>query len=88
MRQDETWVVDPVDAFKSKARVGGNKLPTGEGFLPVDLLGKGDDVANLVDSCLTGRRVATALRKKRQVDLHPRYRGLGVGLPHLKPTAI
>ena len=57
MREGERGPADPVDAFKSGARVGGNKMLTGEGFLPVGLLGKGDEVANFVDFSLTGKRV-------------------------------
>ena len=53
-REDESGPADPVDAFNRGARVG-NKVSTGEGLLPVDLLEKGDDVAYLVDSSLTGR---------------------------------
>ena len=57
VREDERGPADPVDAFKSGARVGGCLVPTGDGFLPGDLLGKGDAAANLVDSSLTGKRV-------------------------------
>ena len=53
--ESERGPADLVDAFNSGARVGGNKVPTGEVFLPVGLLGKGDEVANLVDSSLTGK---------------------------------
>ena len=48
---------DPAHAFKSGAPVGGNKLSTEEGFLPVGLLGKGDEVANIVVPSFTGKRV-------------------------------
>ena len=41
VHEGEKGPADPVDAFKSGARVGGNKVPTGEGFLPVGLLGEG-----------------------------------------------
>ena len=57
MREDKRGPGDPVDDFRNGARVGGNKVPTGEGFPPVDLVGKGDEVANLVDSSFTGKRV-------------------------------
>ena len=56
VRESERGPADPADAFKSGARLGGDKVPTGEGFLPVGLLGKGDDVANLVDSSLAGKK--------------------------------
>ena len=52
VREDEKEPADPVDTFKSWARVGGNKVPTGKGFLPVYLLKTGDEVASLVDSSL------------------------------------
>ena len=55
--ENERGPADPIDAFKSGTRVGGDKMPTGECFLPVHLLGKGDEVANLADSALAGRRV-------------------------------
>ena len=57
VREGQRGPLDPVDAFKSGARVGGCLVPTGDGFLPGDLLGKGDAAANLVDSSLTGKRV-------------------------------
>ena len=56
MREGEGGPADPVDAFKSGPPVGGTILSTGGGFLPADLFGKGDEVANLVGS-LTGKRV-------------------------------
>ena len=57
VREGKRGSADPVDAFESGAPVGGNKFSTaGEGFLPVGLLGKGDEVTNLVSS-LTGNRV-------------------------------
>ena len=41
VREGKRGPADPVNAFKSGPPVGGNKVLTGEGFLPVDLLGKG-----------------------------------------------
>ena len=82
--EEERGPADTVDAFKSGARMDGNKVLTGEGFPPADLLGKGDEVANLVDSSLTGKRAAIAISRKRRVDLHPRSGGFGVGLPALQ----
>ena len=61
VREDERGHPDPVDAFKSGARVGVNKMSTGEGVLPADLLEKGDEGANTVDSSLTGKRVERPL---------------------------
>ena len=57
MREGERGPADPVDAFKNGAQVGGNKVPTGEGFIPVGLVGKGDEAHNLVNSSLTEKRV-------------------------------
>ena len=78
---------DPAHAFKSGAPVGGNKLSTEEGFLPVGLLGKGDGVANLVGSSLTGKRVErpSLLRGNAESSC---TRDLGVAVsafPHLTP---
>ena len=50
MREDERGPADPVYDFESGAWTRGNKGFTGEGFHPVDLVGKGDKVASLVDS--------------------------------------
>ena len=69
MREDQTGPADRVDDFRNGTRVGGDKAPTGESFLPVDLLGKEDEVANLVDSCLTGKR---AERPRRHYEETPR----------------
>lgn len=41
-----------VDDLKHGARGRGNKGPAGDDFFPVDLLGKVDEVANLVESSL------------------------------------
>ena len=54
---EERGPTDPIDDFRNGARVGGNKVSTGKGFLPVDLVGKGDEVANLAESSLIGKRV-------------------------------
>ena len=53
MREGEKRLADPVDAFKSGLPVGGNGCSTGEGFLPPDLLGNGDEVANIAGSTST-----------------------------------
>ena len=57
MREDERGPANPADEIENGAPVGGNKGPTGGGFRPVDLVGKGDQVANIVDSSLIGKRV-------------------------------
>ena len=57
MGVEERGPTDPIDDFRNGARVGGNKVSTGKGFLPVDLVGKGDEVANLAESSLIGKRV-------------------------------
>ena len=82
VREDEKGSAGPVDAFKSGVRAGSKKLPIGEGFLRVELLGKGNEVVNLV-GFLDGNkgRAATAIVRKRRVELRPRSRGVGVGLP-------
>ena len=75
---------DPENDFdKNGARVVGNKVSTGEGFLPVGLPGKGDKVANLVDSSSKGKKggEAPVITRKRRVELQPRSRGFGAGLP-------
>ena len=50
VREDERGPANPVDDFWDGARVGGNKVSTGEGFRPVDLVRKGNEVAILVTS--------------------------------------
>ena len=57
VRGGERRSPDPVDAFKSGPSVGGYILSTGEGLLPAGPVGKGDELANLVGSSLTGKRV-------------------------------
>lgn len=61
MREDEREPADPVDDFKHGIWVSGNNAPTREGSLPVNRLGKGDEIANLVDSFLIRKREATVL---------------------------
>ena len=64
-------------------------MSTGEGFLPVDLVGNGDEVASLADSPLIGKRVERPplLRENAESSFN---RDLAVSVsvfPHLKPTA-
>ena len=85
MREDERGPTDPAGDFKHGARVGGNKSPTAEG-LSVDLLGKTDEVDNLVDSPLVQKRVERppAFRRKAESSVN---RDLGVSVqasPNLK----
>ena len=65
------------------------RFPTGEDFLPVDLLGKGDEVANVVDSSLTVKRVERPpLLRANAESSRARYLGRSVSaFPHPKPTA-
>ena len=57
VRKDEGGPGDQVEDFENGTRVGGDKVPNREGFFDVDLLGKVDEVANLVDSSLNENRV-------------------------------
>ena len=61
VREDETGPADRVGVFMSGARVGSNKSPTPEGSCPFGILEKGDEVANLVDSSLMGKRIERPL---------------------------
>ena len=56
MREAERGPADPVHSFKRGLPVGHNKVSTGEGFLPVGLLGKGDEVAKRFGSSSTRKR--------------------------------
>ena len=57
VHEDGAGPVDPVGVFMSGARVGGSICPTREGFVPLGLLEKEDEVANLVDSSLMGKKI-------------------------------
>ena len=57
VREDERGPAGPADDFENGAPVGGNKGSAGEGFRPVDLVGKGDGVVSPVDSSLIQKRV-------------------------------
>ena len=61
MREDGAGPADPVGVFMSGARVGGNINPTREGSFPLGLLDKGDEVINLHDSSLMGKRIERPL---------------------------
>ena len=85
--EGERGPADPVDAFKSGPPVGGTKLSTGGGFLPADLFGKGDEVANLVGS-LTGKRVErpSLLRGNAESSFTLDLGASVSAFLHLKPT--
>ena len=69
--------------------MGGNKSPTREGSFPLALLEKGQEVANLNDSSLMGKRIERPLLSRGNTG-SSLAKDLGVfvlALPHLKPTA-
>ena len=89
VREGERGPADPVYSFNSGPPVGGTKLSTGGGFLPEDLLGKGDEVANLVGSSSTGKRVERPLLLRGNAESSFTL-DLGDSVsafPDLKPTA-
>ena len=87
MREDEIGPADPVDAFKSGPPMVGTKLSTGGGFLPADLLGKGDEASNLVGSSLIGKRVERPPLLRGNVELSFTL-DIGASVSaFLKPTA-
>ena len=81
--EDERGSADPADVFRSGARVGGNKNPTREGSFPLGHLEKGDEVANLVDSSLMGKRIECPLQSRGNTrsSLAKNLGYLSVGLP-------
>ena len=89
VREGERGPADAVDAFKSEPPIVGTKLPTGGGFLPADLLGKGDEVANLVGSSLTRKRVERPplLRGNAESSCTLDLGASVSAFPQLKPTA-
>lgn len=89
MQEDEAGPVDPVDVFRNGARVGGNIVFTREGSFPLALLEKGDEVANLVDSSLMGKRIERPLlsRENTGSSLSKDLGVLVLAFPHLKLTA-
>ena len=72
----------PSRRLKKRGSDQWHKMPSGEGVIPVDLLAKRDEVADLVDSSLTGKRVERPppLRGNPRVELQPRSWGVSVGL--------
>ena len=89
MREDERGPADPVDVFRSGARVSGNKSITREGYFPSGLLEKRDEVAILVDSSLTGKMIERPLLSRGNTgsSLAKDIGVLAFAFPHLKPTA-
>ena len=89
MREDGAGPANPVGVFMSGARVGGNISPTREAYFPLALLEKGDEVANLVDSSLMGKRIERPLLSRRNTgsSLAKDRSVLVLAFPHLKPTA-
>ena len=57
MPEDGAGPADPVGVFMSGARVGDNLSLAREGSFPLGPLEKGDEVANLIDSSLMGKRI-------------------------------
>ena len=69
--------------------MGGNKSPTREGSFPLALLEKGQEVANLNDSSLMGKRIERPLLSRGNTG-SSLAKDLGVlvlAFPPLKPTA-
>ena len=69
--------------------MGGNNVPAGEGFPPVGLLGKGEEVANLVGSSLAGKREEwpPLLRGNAESSFTLDLGASVSAFLHLKPTA-
>ena len=87
--EDGAGLVAPIGVFKSGARVGGNIGPTRGGSSPLALLEKGNEVANLDDSSLMGKRIQRPLMPPGTTGSNL-AKDLGVlvlAFPHLKPTA-
>ena len=55
--------------FWSGARAGGNNVFTRKGSVPLGLLEKGDEVANLVDSSLMDKRTERPLLSRANTGL-------------------
>ena len=72
----------------SWARVGSKLRPTREGFFPLDLLEKGDEVADVADSSLMGKRIERPLLSRGNTgsSVSKYLGGLVLAFPHLKPT--
>ena len=89
MREVKAGLADPVGVFMSGARVVGNVSPTREGSLPLALSEKRNEVANLDDSSLMGKRIQRPLMSRGNTGSNL-AKDLGVlvlAFPHLKPTS-
>ena len=86
--EGERRPVDLADAFESGAWEGGNRVPTGEGFILVDLLEKRDEVANLVGPSLIGKRVEQPplIRGNTEHIFTLDFGDSVSAFPHFKPT--
>ena len=85
MLKDEAGPVDPVGVFWSGARLGGNNVFPRGGSVPLGLLEKGDEVANLVDSSFMEKtktkQSARCYREKHRFEPRKISRCFSVGLP-------
>ena len=84
MREDKAGLADPVGVFfMSGARVDGNIGPTRGGSFPLALLEEGNEVANLDDSSLMGKRMERPLLSRVNTgwSLTKGSRCFSVGLP-------
>ena len=86
VREDGAGPADPVGVFKSGSWVGGNIGFTRECSLPLGLLEKGDEVFNLHDPSLMGKRIERPLLSIGEHRIEPcqRSRCFRVGLPTLQ----
>ena len=64
MRDDKAGLIDSVGVFMSGIRVGGNIGRTRGGYFPLALLEKGNEVANLDDSSVMGKRMERPLQSR------------------------
>ena len=89
VREGKRGPAESVYAFKSGLPVGSTKSSTGGGFLPADLLGKRDEVANLVGFSLAGKRVGkpSLLRANAESSFILDLGASVSAFPHLQPTA-
>ena len=89
MLKDEAGSVDPVGVFWSGARASGNNVFRGGGSIPLCLLERGDEVANIVDSSLIDKRIERSFLSRVNTRLGlAKYLGvLVLSFPHLKSTA-
>ena len=89
MPKDEAGPVNPLGVSKSGARAGGDIFLARGGSFLLALLEEGDEVGELVDSSLMGKRIERLLpsRENTGSSLARNLGVLGLAFPHLKPTA-